>query len=224
MHMKKTPLLRFHKATPDSGQSVLKSSKPSFGCHTQQAVAATTTFCSTSSLYYMCHGSQCHSNLVTNPSSCVLLTLQSVLNQNWTCQSTSSCCRILMIFDTLKIELKPFFTADITEDFLLYAHKNGEHFCEEKLHNGNENGEHICGENCMEIISIFSSSTSLVVVIKTNMRLHILSFLRFASNLLGLNINPPRSMDPLQENTSSITMLNKLLSTHPCLMVTTITT
>ena len=97
-----TLLLGFYKETLDSGQSILKSSKPSFGWHTQQAVAATTTFSGTSSLYYMCHGSQCYSNLVTSPSSCVLLTLQSVLNQNLTCQSSSSYCRIPMIFDTLK--------------------------------------------------------------------------------------------------------------------------
>ena len=54
----KTPLLRFHKVTLDSGQSVLISSKPSFVWHTQQAVAATTTFSGTSSLYYTCHSSQ----------------------------------------------------------------------------------------------------------------------------------------------------------------------
>ena len=32
----KTPLLGFHKVTLDSGQSVLKSSKPSFGWHTHK--------------------------------------------------------------------------------------------------------------------------------------------------------------------------------------------
>ena len=52
-----------------------------------------------------------------------------------------------MILDTDKNELKPFFTANITKSFLLHADKNGEHFCEEKLHNGNENGEHIYVEN-----------------------------------------------------------------------------
>ena len=52
------PMLRFHKVALDSGQSVLKSSKPSFGWHTQQAVAATTTFSGTSSLYYTYHSSQ----------------------------------------------------------------------------------------------------------------------------------------------------------------------
>ena len=52
------PLLRFHKVALESGQSDLKSSKPSFGWHTQQAVAATTTFSGTSSLYYTCHRSQ----------------------------------------------------------------------------------------------------------------------------------------------------------------------
>ena len=62
-------------------------------------------------------------------------------------QSSSSYCRICMIFDTLKSKLKLSFTTDITSGFLLHADKNGEHFCEEKLHNVNEKGKHICGEN-----------------------------------------------------------------------------
>ena len=52
-----------------------------------------------------------------------------------------------MILDTLKNELKPSFTANITKDSLLHADKNGEHSCEENLLNDNENGEHICMEN-----------------------------------------------------------------------------
>ena len=126
---------------------VLQFFKPSFGWHTQQTVAATTTFSGTNSLYYIFHGSQCHSNLVTSPFSCVLLTLQSVLNQNLTCQPSSSYCRIPMILDTLKNELKSPFTANITKGFLPHADKNWEYFCEQHLHNGNENGEHICVEN-----------------------------------------------------------------------------
>ena len=110
----------------------LKSSKPSFGWQTQHAVAATTTFSGTRFLYYMCHRYQCYSNLVTTPSSCVLLTLQSVLNQNLTCQLSSSYCRIPMILDTLKNELKPSFTADSTKGFLQHAEKNEEHFFEGK--------------------------------------------------------------------------------------------
>ena len=51
-----------------------------------------------------------------------------------------------MILDTLKNELKIPFTANITNVFLLHADKNGEHFCEENMCNGNENGEHICEE------------------------------------------------------------------------------
>ena len=126
---------------------VLKSSKPSFGLHTQQAVAASTAFSSTSSLYYMSHRSQCLSNLVTTPFSCVLLTLQSVIHQNVTCQPSSSYCRIHMILDRLKNELKSPFTANITKGFLLHADKNGKHFCEQNFYNGNENGENICEEN-----------------------------------------------------------------------------
>ena len=106
-------------------------------------IAATTAFSGTSSLYYMCNSSQFHSNLVTT-SFYVLLTLQSVLHENLTCQPSSSYCRISMILDTLKNELKPPFTANITKGFLLHADKNGEHFCEENLHN--ENGEHSCVE------------------------------------------------------------------------------
>ena len=74
------------------------------------------------------------------------LMLQSVLHQNLTCPSLSY-CRILMILDTLKNELKSPFTANLTKSFLLHADKNGKHFCEQNLHNGNENGEHICVEN-----------------------------------------------------------------------------
>ena len=52
-----------------------------------------------------------------------------------------------MTLDSLKNELKPPFTANVTKNSLLHADKNGEHHCEENLHNGNKNGEHICGEN-----------------------------------------------------------------------------
>ena len=92
----------------------------------------------------MCHGSHFHPNLVTSPSSCVVLAMQSVLNQNLTCQP-SSYGRMPMILDTLKNQLKPPFTTNITR--VSSYDKNGEHFCEENLHNGNENGEHIYVEN-----------------------------------------------------------------------------
>ena len=126
--------------------SVFWSSPSPILADTQQAVAVITAFSGTRFLYYMCHRSQCHSNLVTIPSSCKLLTLQAVLNQNLICQPSPSCCKIHMILDTLKNELKPPFTANITKGFLLHSDMNGEHFCEENLHNGNRNGEHFSGE------------------------------------------------------------------------------
>ena len=120
-------------------QVVQKFSKPYFGWHTQQAFAVTTTFSGTRFLYYMFHGSQLHSKLVTTPASCVFLTLQSVPNQNLICQPSSSYCRHSMILATLKNALKPPFTVNITKGILLHADKNGEHLCEENMHNGNEN-------------------------------------------------------------------------------------
>ena len=198
----------------------LKSSKPSFGWHTQQAVAATTTFSGTSFHYYMCHSSQHHSNFVTTPSSCVLLTLQSVLNQNLTCQSSSSYCRIPMIFDTLKSELKPSFTVDITKGFLLHADKNGsisvKRSCIMVMRMGSTSVERIS----MEIISIITSSTSLVVVIRTHKRFRIFAFLRFASVLLD-QTSTSKIYESLTAKQISNTMLGNFLNTHPCLMVTT---
>ena len=102
---------------------------------------------------------------MTTPSSCILLTLLLVLNQSLTCQPSSSpYCRIAIILDTLKNELKPPFTANITKGILLHAEKDGEHFCEENLHN--ENGEHICVENFHGDISTNTTSTILGVVIQ----------------------------------------------------------
>ena len=82
--------------------------------------------------------SQCHSNSVTTPSSCILLTLYSVLNQNLTCRTLSSFCRIPFILGKLKIE--------VTKNPLLHAGMNGEHSCGENSYNGDENGEHSCGK------------------------------------------------------------------------------
>ena len=58
-----------------------------------------------------------------------------------------------MTLDTVKNELKPPFTTNATKNPLLHTDKNGEHPCEENLHNGNENREHIhveifYGDNC----------------------------------------------------------------------------
>ena len=70
----------------------------------------------------MCQVFHCHSNLVTTPFSCILLTLASVCNQNLTCSTPSSLsffCRIPFIFGKLKIEL--------TKNPLHHAGKNSEH-------------------------------------------------------------------------------------------------
>ena len=132
-----------HKVRNVTG--ALKPFKPYFAWHIKQSVAANTI---SRSLYSMNQPSHCQSNLVTTPSSCILLTLQSVLNQNLTCQPPSSSCRIPMTLDTLKTELKPPFIVNITKNPLLHADKNGEHSCGENLHNGSENGlgSHLSGE------------------------------------------------------------------------------
>ena len=147
---------------------------------------------------------------MTTPFSCVLLTMQSVLHQNLTCQPSSSYCRTPMILDILKNELKPSLAADTTKGFLLHADKNGEHYvkrsCIMVIRMGNTSVWRIY----MEIISTHTTSRSLGVVIRAHERLNILAFLSFASVLLDLNINPPQTMNPLQENTSSITMLGNL--------------
>ena len=100
--------------------AVLQSSKPYFAWPIQQSVAAKITFTVTRSLYSMNQASHCHSNLVTTPSSCILLTLASVCNQNLTGTSPSSLssfCRIPFILGKLKIEF--------TKNPLHHAGKNG---------------------------------------------------------------------------------------------------
>ena len=106
------PLLGFHKVNLDSGQSVLKSSKPSF---------------------WLAHpiGCCCNHYFLCCPTELDLSTILIILQSS-------------MILDTLKNELKSHFTAN--KGFLPHADKNGEHFSEQNLHNGNENGEHICAE------------------------------------------------------------------------------
>ena len=117
---------------------VLKSSKPYFAWYIKQPAAAKTTFSITRSLYCMCQVSHCLSNLTTIPSSCILLTLQSVLKQNLTCRSLSSFCRIPFILGKLKIEL--------TKNPLHHAGKNGS-IPVDRTCNGGENGGHSCEEN-----------------------------------------------------------------------------
>ena len=96
--------------------SSLKSFKLYFAWKIQLFVAAATI---STSLYCIHQVSHSHSNLVTTPSSCVLLTLAPVCHQNLTYStpSLSSFCRIPFILDKLKIEL--------TKSPLHHASKNG---------------------------------------------------------------------------------------------------
>ena len=71
-------VLTGHKVPQHKGNnvtSVLQFSKPYFVCLIQQSVAATTTYSVTRSSYCMCQVFHWNSNLVTTPSSCILLTL-----------------------------------------------------------------------------------------------------------------------------------------------------
>ena len=106
--------------------SVFRSSKSYFVWHTQHLVAVDTISLNTRSPYCTHQVSICHSNLVTTPSLCVLLTCNHSY-ENLTCQPSSSYCRIPMIHDTLKNELKSPFTANITKGSVLHHDDNGEH-------------------------------------------------------------------------------------------------
>ena len=108
-------------------------SKFYFVLYTQQLIVADTTFSVPRSSTCTHQVSDCHSNLVTTPSPSIDLTSQSVPQL-----SLPLLCRIFMILDKLKIEM--------TKDSLHHAHKNGEHFYGENLHNA-KNGEHFCVGN-----------------------------------------------------------------------------
>ena len=100
--------------------SVLKPTKAYFAWNIQQSVDANTTFSVTRYLYCNRQVSHCHSNLVTTPSSYILLTLASACNQNLTCStpsSLSSFSRISFILGKLKVQL--------TKSPLYHAAKNG---------------------------------------------------------------------------------------------------
>ena len=97
-----------------------------FVWYIQQLIVTDTIFSVPRSSSYTNQVSDCHSNLVTTPSSSIDLTSQSVPDL-----SLSFLCRIFLILDKLKIELT----------------KNGEHFYGENLHNAAKNGEHSCVEN-----------------------------------------------------------------------------
>ena len=92
-----------HIANNSTG--AVQSSKPYFAGHIQWSVAVNTISRSLCCMYQVSH---CHSNLVTTLSSCLLLTLTSVYNQNLTCStpsSLSSFCSIPFILGKLKIKL-----------------------------------------------------------------------------------------------------------------------
>ena len=102
--------------------------------YTQQFIIADTIFYVPRSSSCTHQVSDCHSNLVTTPSSSIDLTFQSVAHL-----SLPFLCRILLILDKLKIEM--------TKDSLHHAGKNGEHSYGENLPNAGKNGEHSCVEN-----------------------------------------------------------------------------
>ena len=153
--------------------------KSYFVWYIQQLIVADTTFSVPRSSSYTHQVSDCHSNLVTTPSSSIDLTSESVPDL-----SLSFLCRIFLILDKLKIEM--------TKDSLYHAGKNGEHSYGENLCNAGKNGEHSCVENSMEIISTHTTSTSLVVPIRAYKRLNIFAILSIDSFLLDLNTNPPK--------------------------------
>ena len=98
------------------------------------------------------------------------LTLKSILHQNLTCQPSSSYCRIPMILDTLKNELKSPFTANTTKDFLLHADKNGEHSVNRTCILVMRMGCTYVWRIPVEIISTHTTSTSLAVLIRAHKR------------------------------------------------------
>ena len=114
--------------------SVFRSFKFYFVWYTQQHIVADTIFSAPRSSSYTHQVSNCHSNLVTTPSSSIDLTSQSVPHL-----SLPFLCRIFLILDKLKIEM--------TKDSLHHAGKSGEHSYGENLPNAGKNGEHSCVEN-----------------------------------------------------------------------------
>ena len=100
----------------------------------QQLIFADTSFSVLRSSSNTHQVSDCHSNLVTTPSSSIDLTSQSVPDL-----ALSFLCKIFLILDKLKIE--------VTMDSLHHTGKNGEDSYGENLHNAAKNGEHSCVEN-----------------------------------------------------------------------------
>ena len=162
----------------DLPKHVLRFSKFYFVWYTQQLIVADTIFSAPRSSSYTHQVSNCHSNLVTPPSSNIDLTSQSVPHL-----SPSFWCRIFLILDKLKIEM--------TKD---------------SLHHAGKNGSIPVWRISMEIISTHTTSTSLVVPIRVHKRLNIFAILSIISFLLDLNIKTPRYMNTSQRGTSSQTI------------------
>ena len=152
--------------------------KSYFVWYIQQLIVADTTFSVPRSSSYIHQVSDCHSSLVTTPSSSIDLTSQSVPYL-----SLSFLCRICLVLDKLKIEM--------IKDSLYHAGTNWEHSYGENLHNAAKNGIIPVWRISMEIISTHTTSTSLVVPIRAYKILNIFAILSNASFLLDLNINPP---------------------------------
>ena len=108
--------------------------KSCFVWYTQQLIGADTNFYAPRSSPCTHQYSDCHSNLVTTPSSSVDMTSQSVPHL-----SLSFLCRIFLIIDKLENEM--------IKDSLHHAGKNGEHSYGENLNNAAKNREHSCVEN-----------------------------------------------------------------------------
>ena len=93
-----------------------------FVWYIQQLIVADSTFSVPRSSSLTHKVSDCHSNLVTTPTSSIDLTPQSVHDL-----SLSYLCRIFLILDKVKIKM--------TKDSLYRAGKNGEHSYEDNLYN-----------------------------------------------------------------------------------------
>ena len=145
----------------------------------QQLLVADIAFSVPRSSTFTHQVSDCHSNLVTTPSSSIDLTSQSVLDL-----SLSLLCRIFLILDKLKIEM--------TKDSLHHAGWNGYHAYEKHLYNAAKNGEHSCVENFhgdnLNPHNINKPSCTHQSLQETQHLCHP----EHCLNLLDLIINPPR--------------------------------
>ena len=118
----------------DLPQYDFRSFKFYFVWYIQHLIVADATFSVPRSSSYTHQASDCHSNLVTIPSSSIYWTSQSVSHI-----SLPFLSRIFLILDKLKIVM--------TKDSLHHTGKNGEHSYGENLCNTAKNGEHSCVEN-----------------------------------------------------------------------------